>query len=458
MISVRRQLLVSLLLALLVVSLLIALLTLRSARHEINELYDASLSQLAAVLERQLAGELRIGSRVGDAVQPPDSIREEQEFLIQLWNDRHQLVYTSHPAIALPLQSQLGLHSMHFNGELWRAYRSDSAAGSIQVSQPRAVRHEPLEEIVSRILLPLLLQLPLLGLLIWVAVGRSLRPLTALSAAIRARNYRMLSLLPLQNVPTEIQPLVMSLNSLLEQLDRALQLQRQFTADAAHELRTPLTALQLQLALLARAQSPAERDSALQQLAAGITRGIRLVQQLLTIARLEPDGEQAPAQTVALHELAKSVVEQFLPLAEEKKIDLGFARLEPATASGDFERLHLLLGNLIDNAIRYTPAGGRVDVTVYTEGQQAILQVNDSGIGIPVAERERIFDRFHRVAENTAMSAGTGLGLAIVKSVAEQCGARITVGDGLDTVQSNGTSGRGSSFTVVFPAVAANAA
>lgn len=203
-----------------------------------------------------------------------------------------------------------------------------------------------------------------------------------------------------------------------------------------------LTALALQIQLAERAQTDADRTAALAKLKEGVRRATRLVQQLLAMARLEPEAAETPLAPVALDALAQSVAAELAPVAAAKPVALAVARVEPSTATGNEEALRLLLTNLVDNALRYTPAGGRVEVRAFRSGKDAVLEVADDGPGIPAAERARVFDRFYRVPGTDV--PGSGLGLAIARQVAELHHARIELADGLD--------GRGLTARAVFPA------
>ncbi len=226
-----------------------------------------------------------------------------------------------------------------------------------------------------------------------------------------------------------------------------LEAQRAFVADAAHALRTPVTALQLQLQLLERAQSPDEREAATGRLKDGLKRMTHLVEQLLTLARQDPAQQLRTAQEVPLDALAREVLAEQAVLADAKSIDLGLARAEPIKISGDRESLRVLLSNLVDNAIRYTPSDGRVDVAVALENGRPVLSVEDSGPGIPPQEHGRVFDRFYRVESNNG--SGSGLGLAIVRNVAERHGAQVEL--------DSGAGGGGLKVSVRFPAGARDA-
>jgi two-component system OmpR family sensor kinase len=263
-------------------------------------------------------------------------------------------------------------------------------------------------------------------------VTRGLRPLETVASAVKARTPSSLEPLPEERLPEEIRPVVTALNDLLPRLARALEMQRAFIADAAHELRTPLTAVRLQLQLAERAQDERERAAALASLRDGLDRTTHLVEQLLTLAREEPGGAAVRERgDVDLAALAAEVVSSLSPFAESKSIDLGLARSEAGLVlRGEGEALRALLSNLVDNALRYTPRGGRVDVSAFRVPEGLVIEVHDTGPGIPPEERTRVFDRFYRRAG--ADLPGSGLGLAIVKSVAERHGATVTLDDGPD--------------------------
>jgi len=305
-----------------------------------------------------------------------------------------------------------------------------------------SVRERRAAELALQTLKPFALLLPVLALTIWIAVGSALEPLRRLTAQVKARRVDALDALPAERLPDEVQPLVLALNDLLGRLRAALERERAFMADAAHELRTPLTALHLQMGMLARASGEAEREVAMGTLSAGVQRAIRLIEQMLALARQEPrpDSERSP---VRLDELSREVVTELVPLADARRIDLGIAAAQPATIAGDADSLRTLLRNLVDNAVRYTPPGGRVDVTVEAGPSAASVTVTDDGPGIPPEERARVFDRFYRRARTEP--PGSGLGLAIVKAIAEAHAATVILADG--------PSGKGLAVTVSFAAL-----
>ena len=224
----------------------------------------------------------------------------------------------------------------------------------------------------------------------------------------------------------EMQPVVRAMNGLFARTRQAFDAQQMFVADAAHELRSPLAALKVQLQMLARAQDDATRRLAAQRLDAGIDRATHLVEQLLALARADSGGRETPAAT-SLTEAARAALSDTLELAHTRGIDAGLEQAEELTVQAPPNGLRMLARNLVDNAVRYCPRGGRVDVRVRSDGPNAVLEVDDSGPGIPAAERPRVFDRFYRRADSPP--GGTGLGLAIVKSVAERSGATVELLD-----------------------------
>lgn len=431
MTSIRKQLLVGLLGAVLVAGLIAAWGVYQRAYDELSELLDYQLKQMALSLRDQ--------SLVPFAGGQPG--REEGfDFAIQIWSEDGIRMYFSRPHSGLPNRARLGYATVETSEGDWRVFSIQQRGQILQVAQPMAVRQRLAAAAALRTLGPFLILLPALGLLIWFIVGRGLTPLVAVAGAVKARTPAALHPLPEESLPGEIQPLVTALNDLLARLGRALEAQREFVADAAHELRTPLTALRLQVQLAERAREPEERASAFAALKQGLERATHLVEQLLTLARQEPEAADQPFAPVQLGELVHEVVSGLEALAAAKSIDLGVTRNEAGAVRGAREGLRALLVNLVDNAIRYTPAGGRVDVASYCEGGRAVLAVTDTGPGIPPEERGRVFDRFYRrVGSETS---GSGLGLSIVRNIAQRHGAQV--------VLNSGPAGKGLAVCVVF--------
>jgi two-component system OmpR family sensor kinase/two-component system sensor histidine kinase QseC len=273
----------------------------------------------------------------------------------------------------------------------------------------------------------MLLAAPVMLLLAGWVVARALQPLRRVADEVRRRDEQSLAPLPAAGLPDEVAPLVNALNALLERLQHALGTQRAFVADAAHELRSPLTALRLQLQLLGRARDDTTRSEATQGLAASIERASRLVEQLLALARNEPGAAATERMALDLGALVRDSLADVAVLAMQRGSTVLLVPGPPVAVLGDRVALALLVRNLVDNALRYSPPGARVELRCLYEGSHPLLRVDDSGPGIPAEDRERVFDRFHRRASGN--ETGSGLGLAIVRSIAERHGAEVTLGD-----------------------------
>ena len=304
-------------------------------------------------------------------------------------------------------------------------------------SEESAEEHKELiRDVARRLLAPMLFGLPLLGLWIWLATWRALKPLDDVAKQITTREPERLQPLAPASAPREIRPLVEAINDLFTRVERTLESERHFTADAAHELRTPLAALATQAQVVQRARNAEERDHAVGQLITSTRRAGRLIDQLLTLARIDP-GKAPVGDPVALDRLAEEVCADHGAQAMAKNISLELNAL-PAMVAGNADMLRILLRNLLDNAIRYTPPAGQVLVKV----APGILAVSDTGPGIPASERQRVFDRFHRLAGQD--TEGSGLGLSIVARIAERHGASVELG--------TGENGKGLRVTVRFSA------
>jgi two-component system, OmpR family, sensor kinase len=413
--SIRRRLLVGLLGALTVTGFVAAAGVYLKARDEANALFDYQLKQIALSLRDH-------------AVAGAGQDSAEQEVVIQIWGDTGLHLYHSHSGLSLLPRTLLGLTTIKTSHGAWRVFTLRGYHNHvIQVAQPLRVRQAMATSMAARTLLPWLATMPLLGGMIWWLVGRDLKPLIDVARAVRQRHPTALEPLPTTGLPQEVQPLVAALNDLLQRLATALATQRAFIADAAHTLRTPLTAVHLQTQMVARATEDAERQQTVAALQRGVERATHLVHQLLTLARLEPEAAQQPQARVALNPLLHTVIADHVPLATEKRIDLGLTRDDLACLMGDVDSLRILFGNLLENAIRYTPEGGTVDVQITSTPDAIQVEVIDTGPGIPPAERTRVFDRFYR-REGTDVP-GSGLGLAIVKTIAERHRIQITLHD-----------------------------
>jgi two-component system sensor histidine kinase TctE len=382
---------------------------------------------------------------------------------------------------SLPLPGEVRFRDDELRGEPVRVATLRVAATEgpprvlvVQLAETLGKRSAHAAEIIKGVILPQFVILPLVVLLVWLALERGIRPLASLQARIRRRSGTDLSPIDVRDVPEEVAPLVAAINELLRRLERSLQVERQFIADAAHQLKTPLAGLRTQAELAAREidrglTDPASTQQTLRHIALASQRLAHLVDQLLALARAETEGQSFVREPVDLALLAQSVLPDFVPQAIERRIDLGYEGEgdEAARVAGHAVLLGELLRNLVDNALAYTPAGGHVTVRVESVETRVRLVVEDTGPGIPPAQRELVFRAFWRPL-GTGVE-GSGLGLAIVQAIAERHEAHITVAEthprpaagqpsgqpsGLPTGEPTGGptgQGPGARFTVSFP-------
>ncbi|MGM3277413.1 ATP-binding protein [Ralstonia sp. 24A2] len=365
--------------------------------------------------------------------------------VVQVWDASGKLSYSSRPAITLPRYPDDGLKTVPFRGERWRVYGEARSGQFVQVAQPIVVRKALGLRLIWLALAPFLVLVPMLAAIIWFAVHRGLAPLRRTAESIEQRGPSALEPVEMRALPREMGPIVDALNNLMKRLDRELTWRQAFTAEVAHELRSPLTTLKLQLQLAERVQTDEQRVKAFAKLHARLDRATHLVLQLLTLARHERGLQDADMRPVDLTKLAHQVVADLVPLAESKDITLTLDAMAeaPSRVQGDEDGLRTLLSNVVDNAVRYTAPGGRVDVVALWIDDAPAWRVVDTGPGIPWQERQRVFDRFYRLVDATTV--GSGLGLAIVKNIAERHRATVVLSDN--------PAGHGLVVTVAFPPV-----
>lgn len=431
--SIRGYFLVSLLSALTIGGIVMGSITYYAAKQEINELFDAHLQDVALLALRQ---EPSIVTPMTHTEKPGD-----EDIIVQIWNRKKNLLYHTDQKIIFPYPAQDGFSDMRVQKQNWRIYTGRSGQQAAVAAYSSDDRQDVIEKIVLRILIPLMLLVPILGILVWIGVGRGLVPLTRIGISLKKRAANNLMPLSNQDTPEEIQPVISALNDLFQRLSLSIAAQKKFVADAAHELRTPLTAIKFQLEIAENAQTEKDRRDSMVTLKTGVNRAIHLSQQLLSLARHDPDSSTNPYKPVDLLGLARSSITQLLSFAMAKNIDLGIADADDEFVQGDRESLQIMLNNLLDNAIRYSPKDSRIDIGIKGRNDCIILNVCDNGPGIPYAERGRVFDRFYRISGTSEM--GTGLGLAIVKTIVERHGATIEL-----TECSNGP---GLEVNIIFP-------
>jgi two-component system sensor histidine kinase TctE len=318
----------------------------------------------------------------------------------------------------------------------------------VQVAETLEKRAQLANAIIKGVILPQFIILPVILALVWFALSRGLSPLAQLQERIRARGPDDMSPIDSRQVPEEISPLVGSFNDMLERLAQTIDMQKRFIADAAHQMKTPLAGMRMQSELALRQLDPDEIHRSLEQLAKSSESATRLVNQLLALARAENQPHAGLAfEQLDLGQLARATVQDWVPASFTHQIDLGFeAHDEQVAVTGNALMLRELLSNLIDNALRYTPAGGSVTVRVRRDAGQALLEVEDTGPGIAPSERPRVFERFYRILGSSA--PGSGLGLAIVREIAQQHGAEVDV---FNNPRSQSNKLPGSLFRLAFP-------
>jgi two-component system OmpR family sensor kinase/two-component system sensor histidine kinase QseC len=417
------------------------------ANRESEELFDGSLKESANLLMALGEHEILARQRNNEATVLGVADGPDVSYLdFQFWDRANRLIFRNAdaPETRFVSPSQEGYSWATINGRTWRTYSvwNQTKQINLQVAEPLTHRNEITDAVAYRLTMYALVCLPLMAVLMWMLVGQLLRPIDRLSLSVAKRSLTNLDEVKTTDTPKEILPLVQGLNGLLARIRKAVDHERRFTADAAHELRTPLAAIRAHAQVADRARSADERREALADIISGVDRSTRVVNQLLVLARLDPDlGPVRSSSEFDLGCLLEAQIKQHLPMAGAKGI-----RLEYAPCSMNLhaieENVSMLIRNLLDNAIRYTPSGQRVEASLAMLPQGVQLQVADSGPGVSPEMRERIFDRFFRITGSE--ETGAGLGLSIVRRIVESEGASISTGPGLD--------GRGVSFKVLFPA------
>ena len=439
--SIRRKLLLTLIGALLLAGFSTAAATFFSAQAEFNEFLDSHLQDTAESLASNLSfseheHDFKHLTIVGGT--------KAYRIIAQIYDSETNTAWHTSDAINLPLPDTPGFASEKLDGRMWRVYSMVSGPYIITVGQDMAVRTELASSSTFRVLQPLLFLLPFIAIAVWIIVGEGLSPLERTARSVARRSPTCLEPISTKKLPTELEGLVTSINRLMERLKTSLSAQQRFASDAAHELRTPLTALKLQVQMAQRAKTPEKQAQYFAKVNEGINRATRLVQQLLTLARIDPETSDRPVTTLNLESMIESVAEDMRPIAQQKEITIT-TKVAPASTEGMEDAIRLMVTNLTDNAIRYTPEQGHIELRCDTTDDKAIIEISDNGPGIAPEERERVFDRFYRALGTK--TSGTGLGLAIVKRIVDIHHGQIVIDDGLD--------GQGTTFRITLPRLGA---
>ncbi|AOI87676.1 hypothetical protein WS58_25775 [Burkholderia pseudomultivorans] len=428
----------------------------RHATREIGEWDDARLVEYASLLAVLSPGDLdRLARSPPDArVELPgrgsdpesDGDRLPRDVLFEVRDARGSVIASSLPAAAAGLPDVRDMRNapetIVIRGAEWRTHtlRDHASGRSIRVMETANTHSDLATGIARGIVWPLIGALPVLALLLWYAIGRSLAPLKTLSTAIGARDARSLEPLAIATVPDEVRTLVDAIDRLLARLRQSIGRERAFTSDAAHELKTPLAAIKVQAQVALTTDDPARKQLAMQRVVQGVDRSARLAEQLLLLARLD-EYEPIPTRAVGIGELVGAAVERHLAQASDKAIEIVAGELSARAIQADPILIGILLDNLLDNAIKYGRRGGRVEIGAHDDGATQRIVVRDDGPGVAADEHERIGDRFYRGSGTQA--PGSGLGLSIVKRIAQYFGGSVQFGRGID--------GAGLGVAIVLP-------
>ncbi|WP_020180412.1 ATP-binding protein [Methylopila sp. M107] len=369
----------------------------------------------------------QIAMNVGDEARPlppmNPPIDRDDEILVVIRDSAGALIRRSDADVDLPPVAETGFSDVVVGKVAWRAYALRTSDRLIQIAQRQETRDELAAEIAFQTVLPIALLIPLSWLVLGVLITRLFRPLDHLTEELREAHAERNAPLSTEGLPSEVVPLVEEVNGLLARQNELLELRKRFVSDAAHQLRTPLTALQLQVGNLSRAPGAHAVASEIAEIRQGILRMARLTSQLLDLARAEAPDDPDAAPATDLAPALRQIIETVLPLANEREIDLGVTSEIAARLRCREQDLTAALTNVIDNAVRYTPSGGRVDVASEVVGDAVEVTVRDTGPGVATAELERVFERFVRAGRAT--SGGAGLGLAIVRAAAARSGMEV---------------------------------
>jgi len=394
-----------------------------SAYREANEFQDDELRQIASLASSRL-----IDSNPSLPSFAESDPREDRQVIVQ------RLQSTARPHVGdngwapLPLPADLpdGIQTVRVRDEDYRvAVRTTQDGERLVAAQEVEIRDRVARDAAWRSVLPLLLLLPLLLILVSRLIGRTFRPVEALARQVDRRAEHDFDPLDDTGLPRELRPFIVAINRLLVRVVRSVKAEQRFVADAAHELRSPLTALSLQAERFDDLELPALARERLGIVRQSIGRMRHLLEQLLTLARVQVNPVQECTGAVSVHAVFRHVLEDVMPLAQAKSIDLGVDSVDDIWVRMEELDLRAVVRNLTDNAIRYSPPGGRVDLCASVDAGRAAIEVCDRGPGIPESERARVFDPFYRILGTQA--SGSGLGLAIVRAVADRVGADIAL-------------------------------
>lgn len=446
--SIRRFLFISLFLSITVASSITAIGNYLLDKQIIKPYLDGELIKIHMVIEKlnQLS---HVDFYTRKKLITYLKTTTHPNFMFQIWDKNGKLTFHSDNSSAISLNNvPIGFSDKLIGDKEWRIYANTDSSDKMKivVAEIYDTRNVLIDLITKNNGYILLVTFPLFAILIWVIVGLALRSLTRVTNEISNRASNYLEPVATHDLPIEIKPLVIELNHLFTRLKLAFDRNKRFAGDAAHELHTPLAALKTQAQVALKADNHVDRSDALLKVTQCVDRSSHVIKQLLTLSRLNQEDTLNDWHELDLHQLVKEILTYIVPVAFEKSIDIELMA-PPAitTVHGNETTLGILIRNIVDNAIRYTPPHGEIKVALLNQNNEVILRVTDTGSGIPLELRERVFERFYRILGTKA--AGSGLGLAIVSQIAELHHARIS----LHTPQ----KGVGLQFDIAFPTIKA---
>ena len=448
--SLRKYLLISILLIITLITGVTVWSSYSESTREVKELFDAQLARSARLMLGLTLIEIRDGRLqelqsmiLRNRLRLDEHKYEDVEMVLtkepiyemklafQVWDNQGNMILRSGNAPLYPLTQQAsGYSEQIIDTTHWRIFSlwNDDYSYQVMAAEHSDVRDELIDSITWRLLLPFLIMFPVLAGLVWLAIGWGLKPLSRVAGEVKNRNIRNLDALDVESVPEEVKPLVLELNWLFATLKESFDKERRFTSDAAHELRTPLAALKTHAQLATMTDSCEDQKKSINKIMAGVDRASHVVNQLLVLARLEQGHQQSiDMQPVDLTQLSQEMVSELHSLVSQRNIELSVEAADPQIVSGELTMLSMLLRNLLDNAIRYSPEGSRVELGFGQSKQGISLFVSDNGPGIADEEKDKVFSRFHR--GEALEETGCGIGLSIVRQVAELHRAQIKLSD-----------------------------
>jgi two-component system sensor histidine kinase QseC len=426
--SLKTRLLRNLLFSLVVVWAATLVLGYFVTERTLNRELDAQLKQIAQSLVEGAASDITSDLMSETTIERThdESIvqREGKNFEFQIWRDDKMIRFSGNAPKETLSQSD-GYSQNQIGEKKWRVFSTPQGNSKVMVGQDLDIRKDLIHGMILSSLWPMIVAVPFIVLILWLSVNFALRPLSLLASAIGKRSPKELSKIALRDIPQEVAPVIESLNSLFVLVEQALEREREFADNAAHELRTPLAGIKAQTEAGLLSKSENEKNESLQSINSGVDRASKMVTQLLALARLEPENLRSSFSAVNLNSLVKRVISKLTPQALLNNIDMGLEANDSFLIRGDVDSLEVLISNLLDNAIRYSPPSGKIDIFLKLQDSTTVMIVEDQGQGISEEDRERVFNRFVRLGGS--QGEGSGIGLAVVKRIADLHHAQIVL-------------------------------